>query len=433
MEDLPRNVLLDLWKDKSNAMNQAYQRFQADLKSVVKELLQCEAGMQQKSTFSDRIQRLLSDFSFEMNQIQTSYLERSKYSHRSTHHLVNKPEPITFSSDNVPIAIQPSNIMNESTLTESIVDCSSVQNESVDHNFASISTNVESRHRCHECSKSFRRASGLKEHRIQIHTVETPFHCDHIGCDKAFKLERYLRHHVRTDHDGYPYPCPEQNCQEAFKYKQELDVHQKSKHIASNDINLRPSKRRKIDTDLNTHSASRQSYQCDICFATFSSGAALGGHKSRAHRNRSYQTSSDSALQGKARVNSEFLERKWPCGVCGKRFRDRSYLRKHELLHKAERPFECSLCDKAYVDKNRLDTHLYLVHGVKPFQCGQCDKAFAKKKDLTTHYATCRGTNLASKRDEEKANEKSHKAWNSCATEHVSNDSAQRSIFNHRL
>lgn len=50
-------------------------------------------------------------------------------------------------------------------------------------------------------------------------------------------------------------------------------------------------------------------------------------------------------------------ERQHECGVCGKRFRRRSHLGQHCLVHSDERPFVCAHCGAAFRRKDRLVVH----------------------------------------------------------------------------
>ncbi|NXI35882.1 ZN865 protein, partial [Galbula dea] len=52
-----------------------------------------------------------------------------------------------------------------------------------------------------------------------------------------------------------------------------------------------------------------------------------------------------------------FMERRFPCGVCHKSFKQSSHLVQHMLVHSGERPYECGTCGRAYNHVSSLIRH----------------------------------------------------------------------------
>ncbi|CAL1286189.1 unnamed protein product [Larinioides sclopetarius] len=100
------------------------------------------------------------------------------------------------------------------------------------------------------------------------------------------------------------------------------------------------------------------------------------------------------------------------CSACGKEFRRRDHLNKHNIVHTGERPYVCLVCGKDFTRKDRLKDHCIMhlsngwscyfcgkmfsqrcvlrkhemIHrGVKPFSCKLCDRRFSRKNDLLRH------------------------------------------------
>ncbi|XP_023443458.1 zinc finger protein 517 isoform X2 [Dasypus novemcinctus] len=78
-------------------------------------------------------------------------------------------------------------------------------------------------------------------------------------------------------------------------------------------------------------------------------------------------------------------ERPFQCSECGKAFRQSTQLMAHHRVHTRERPFECSACGKAFSRSSRLLQHQKFHTGEKAYECGQCGKAFCRRFTLNEH------------------------------------------------
>nr|XP_055057515.1 zinc finger protein 878 isoform X2 [Misgurnus anguillicaudatus] len=81
-------------------------------------------------------------------------------------------------------------------------------------------------------------------------------------------------------------------------------------------------------------------------------------------------------------------EKPYSCRKCKKRFALRKSLRRHERFHTGERPHNCPHCRKAFRLKNNLKAHLRFHTGEKPFACNLCAKSFRISKNLEKHRLT---------------------------------------------
>ncbi|KAM4728008.1 uncharacterized protein FYW61_011150 [Anableps anableps] len=73
------------------------------------------------------------------------------------------------------------------------------------------------------------------------------------------------------------------------------------------------------------------------------------------------------------------------CGMCGKAFKRRKILRRHERFHTGERPYACSKCNKTFALRKSLRRHLRFHTGERPHACSQCGKSFRLRDNLKAH------------------------------------------------
>ncbi|KAK2900712.1 hypothetical protein Q8A67_008827 [Cirrhinus molitorella] len=78
-------------------------------------------------------------------------------------------------------------------------------------------------------------------------------------------------------------------------------------------------------------------------------------------------------------------EKPYSCRRCKKTFALRKSLRRHERFHTGERPHICPRCRKGFRLKNNLKAHLRFHTGEKPFICNVCSKGFRIHKNLEKH------------------------------------------------
>ena len=58
--------------------------------------------------------------------------------------------------------------------------------------------------------------------------------------------------------------------------------------------------------------------------------------------------------------------------ICGKKFTQKEYLRKHASIHTEDKPHKCPICQKQFRESYSLKVHLRIHTGEKPYKCTYC-------------------------------------------------------------
>ncbi|XP_067636584.1 zinc finger protein ZFP2-like [Eurosta solidaginis] len=223
---------------------------------------------------------------------------------------------------------------------------------------------------CEICGKHFKKKWDLKIHKL-FHSGEKPHKCDF--CEKRFIKATYLSEHLRTHTGEKPYKC--KYCERCFATTGVLKKHLRRIHLGDN------------------------IHRCKFCPSAFRFASELRLH-STTHKDEDPETrerNMKALMEIEAKLKQKVLKRinKYPCDICGKRFRQTKHLIQHKLLHRDEKPYECDFCEMRFEKTLNLSLHMCTHTGDKPCKL-RLHSTFHKKEDPKTHERS-----MAALREEE--------------------------------
>ncbi|XP_034231534.1 zinc finger protein 835-like [Thrips palmi] len=229
------------------------------------------------------------------------------------------------------------------------------------------------KYECGTCQKQFNSKDNLDLHHKTLEhsgevVIEAPMevkkddgsgenslHCD--KCNKEFLTKEDFEVHLQTVHENdKPYKC--QLCPMTFPYQSSLKYHIKSQHDTGN------SEQPSSSGTTEAKSDGKGGYECDICGKVLNHPSSVLYHKEAEHNDG----------------------RRFVCSKCGKGFKHKQLLQRHQLVHSEDRPYVCGDCGSSFKTKANWLNHQSTHTGEKKFFCDLCGHQFAHKTSLTLHY-----------------------------------------------
>ncbi|XP_043936883.1 zinc finger protein 154-like isoform X2 [Protopterus annectens] len=99
-------------------------------------------------------------------------------------------------------------------------------------------------------------------------------------------------------------------------------------------------------------------------------------------------------FQSKKPQQVQSKEKAHKCAECGKCYKRKTHLRRHQLSHTGLNHYECKDCGKVYKAKSTLYRHQWVHAEIKPFECTVCRTVFVKKANFKAHSLIHKSENM---------------------------------------
>ena len=183
-------------------------------------------------------------------------------------------------------------------------------------------------------------------------------------CSKLFRSQQHLTSHINRSHN-----TEIKECLKCGRWCKNLNQHENVSHNSDEilaqalDESIDGAEGFSVVTEDLLHQHKSKVVECEHCQKVFSSKYILDSHVKRTH-----EKPNDSVEDPTRRKNIDGQK----CKTCGKRYLNKSGLKRHLKEAHGENRFECTECGQFFPVKHSLDRHMANVHHPTRYACPIC-------------------------------------------------------------
>lgn len=247
-----------------------------------------------------------------------------------------------------------------------------------------------------------------------------------------------------------PLPCP--YCEKRYQSRKTLQRHmeRQHKHIDSDD-NVASKIDVELDVDTDASKLPATEHKCAHCEKVYQGKYTLRQHVKRDHDinlSEAFVCLECNAQLPRLRLLDEHVVRVHggaPCVICGRRYKTRHELKRHQLKHTNERNVPCNYpgCEKRFLTTRHMRNHIKVHSEQKNFVCESCGYSCRHKETLRVHSRSHTGERpfgckVCEKRFPSHSGLREHMAMHSTERPHVckvcgATFSRQKGLYHHKF
>ena len=245
-----------------------------------------------------------------------------------------------------------------------IIEDTDSTDEETNTDFDKFRFEVKQNYVCNICLTYFADKYIRDNHLKNMHSPTKRFSCK--VCAKVLHSKDGLVTHMKSHTRSSSHQCSE--CKKIFKNRSDLLKHCKSKGHSY------------LDTQQREQRQNRK-FECNKCDFNTNRVDNLYRHERNVH----------GLYNKKLDAISETLAKRGEvkCSKCDKKFTDNKLAKEHFVRESCDL-IKCTDCGKEFDKRADLLLHTRDVHSEKKFPCPLCDKVFKQRRNMNRHHNKCK-------------------------------------------